>query len=164
MNLKLIKASIEQKPILANLLELYAYEFTKFCDNDIGDNGFYGYEYLPLYWTDESRIPYLIYVNEKIAGFALVQKMTSIIDEKDVWDMTEFFILQKYQKKGVGQQAVKKILATYQGSWQVRVLIENKIAIQFWDKTIHQYVKQKPCILKKTINDNDEEWLIYRFE
>ena len=44
MQVELIKATIEQKPLLANLLELYAYDFTEFCDFDIGDDGFYGYE------------------------------------------------------------------------------------------------------------------------
>jgi len=49
MNLELVKASIEQKPILANLLELYAYDFTEHFDFEIGGDGFYGYKDLPLY-------------------------------------------------------------------------------------------------------------------
>ena len=51
MNLKLIKADMTQKPIVANLLELYAYDFTEFCDFDIGDDGFYGYANLSKYWN-----------------------------------------------------------------------------------------------------------------
>ena len=39
MHLELIKPAIQQKPILANLLELYANEFSKFTDVDIGSNG-----------------------------------------------------------------------------------------------------------------------------
>ena len=59
MNLELKKASITEKPILANLLELYAYDFTEHCDFDIGDDGFYGYKNLPLYWTDSDKFSLL---------------------------------------------------------------------------------------------------------
>jgi hypothetical protein len=34
VEIELIRASLKEKPILANLLELYS------CDFDIGDNGF----------------------------------------------------------------------------------------------------------------------------
>ena len=57
MQVEVIKATIEHKPVLANLLELYAYDFTEFCDFDIGDDGFYGYERLPLYWTEVVSSP-----------------------------------------------------------------------------------------------------------
>ena len=67
MQVQVVKATIEQKPVLANLLELYAYDFTEFCDFDVGDDGFYGYERLPLYWTEPTRFPYLIYVDKKIS-------------------------------------------------------------------------------------------------
>lgn len=40
MQIEVVKATIEQKPVLHNLLELYAYDFTEFCDFDIGDDGF----------------------------------------------------------------------------------------------------------------------------
>ena len=74
MTLKIIQTTIEQKPILANLLELYAYDFSEYCDFDIGENGFYGYEHLAAYWSNENRFPYLIYVGNKLAGSSLVSK------------------------------------------------------------------------------------------
>lgn len=42
MNIEVIPAKKEQESIMANLLELYAYDFTEFFDFDIGDNGFMG--------------------------------------------------------------------------------------------------------------------------
>lgn len=161
MTLKILRASLEQKPILANLLELYAYDFTKHCDFDIGDDGFYGYKYLPLYWSDENRLPYLVYVNEKIAGFVLVQKM-ECVDDTFIWDISEFFIMQKYKRKGIGQQVAKKIWRMLDGPWQVRVLTGNSIACLFWDKTIRQYAEQEPVVQIKIINN--EEWKVYQFQ
>jgi hypothetical protein len=94
MQVEVVKATIEQNPVLANLLELYAYDFTEFCDFDIGDDGFYGYEHLPLYWTEVTHFPYLIYVDNKIAGFILVQKGSTISDDTTVWDISEFFVMK----------------------------------------------------------------------
>ena len=88
MQIEVVRATIEQKPMLANLLELYAYDFTELWGFDIGDDGFYGYEQLPLYWTESTRFPYLIYVDKKIAGFILVQKGSPISDDKEVWDVS----------------------------------------------------------------------------
>ncbi|HAF87275.1 MAG TPA: hypothetical protein DCG13_01785 [Legionellales bacterium] len=73
MTLDLILASLEQKPILANLLELYTYDFAEFAHFDIGDNGLYGYERLPLYWTEPNHFHYLIYVNKIAFPHTLAQ-------------------------------------------------------------------------------------------
>ena len=87
MKLKCVKATIDQKPVLANLIELYTYDFTEDNDFDIGDDGFYSYKYLPLYWCMPNRFPYIIYIDDKIAGFVLIQqgypmtKSPSLIDQ-----------------------------------------------------------------------------------
>jgi predicted acetyltransferase len=162
MKLELIKATIEQKPVLANLLELYAYEFTEFCDFDIGDNGLYEYEYLPLYWTEPTRYPYLIYLNKKIAGFILVQKGSPISEEPTVWDISEFFVMKKYKQQGVGTAAALKVWEQFKGSWQVRVLISNPIACLFWRQAIKKFTAIEPIKTTATIEGSD--WIIYSFE
>lgn len=162
MQLELIQATIEQKPILANLLELYAYDFTEFCDFDIGDNGFYGYEYLPLYWTESNRYPYLIYVDKKIAGFVLVQKGSPISDEPTIWDISEFFIMKKYKRHGIGTAAALKVWEQFKGSWQVRVLVNNQIACSFWLQAIKKFILMEPAKAEVTIKGDD--WTIYTFE
>ena len=162
MKIELIKATIDQKPILANLLELYAYDFTEFCDFDIGDDGFYGYERLPLYWTESTRFPYLIYVDKKIAGFVLVQKGSPISDDVSVWDISEFFVMKKYKRHGVGTAAALNIWQQFKGPWQVRVLVSNPIANSFWLKAIRKFSAGTPNETKAIIEG--EHWIIYTFE
>ena len=106
---EIVKATIEQKPVLANLLELQAYDFTEFYSFDIGDDRFYVYERLPLYWTEVTRFTYSIYVDKKIAGFILVQKVSPILDDTRVWDISEFFVMTKYKRHAVGTSASLKI-------------------------------------------------------
>jgi predicted acetyltransferase len=109
MPIQLLQATIKHKPVLANLCELYAYDLTALCDFDIGDDGFYGYKDLPLYFTESTRFPYLIYVDHKIAGFILVQKGSPISHDTTVWDMAKCFVLSKYRRHGVGTKAVFKV-------------------------------------------------------
>lgn len=162
MNLELVKATVDQKPILANLLELYAYDFTEYCNFDIGDDGFYGYEKLSLYWTDNNRLPYLIYYDKKIAGFVLLQKGSPISDNRTVWDISEFFIMKKYKRQGLGTKVAINIWTQFKGSWQVRVLIENDIACTFWLQAIKNFISVEPDTNEVIIQG--ENWLIYSFE
>ncbi len=162
MQLEIVKAAIEQKPLLANLLELYAYDFTEFCDFDIGDNGFYGYGQLPLYWSEPTRFPYLIYVDKKIAGFILVQKGSPISDDTTIWDIAEFFVMKKYKRHGVGTEAALKIWAQFKGPWQVRVLVSNHIACSFWLQAIKKFTSISPSKTERSIKG--ENWFIYAFE
>ncbi len=162
MNLEIVKATLEQQPILANLLELYAYDFTGSQNFDIGDHGFYGYKYLPLYWTDPNRIPYLIYVEKKIAGFVLIQKGSPISTDQTVWDISEFFIMRKYKRQGIGTLVAFKVWQQFKGAWQVRVLIENKTAGVFWLQAIKKFTQG--IFTATSIKIKEEHWIIYKFD
>ena len=162
MLIEVIKAAYEQQPMLANLIELYTYDFTEYCNFDIGDDGFYGYKDLPLYWTEDTRFPYIIYVDKKIAGFILVQKGSPISDNTTIWDIAEFFVMRKYKRHGVGTAAVHKIWNQFKGPWQVRVLVSNPIACSFWPHVIRKFTS---TMSKQTnVKINKEMWNIYTFE
>lgn len=49
-----IPARPEHESILANLLELYAHDFSEFHDLEVGADGRFGYSSLPLYWIEAS--------------------------------------------------------------------------------------------------------------
>ena|ERR1700758_3952482 len=84
-NIELELAVHEQSPILANLLELYAHDFSEFQPLDIGSDGRFGYKYLPLYWSESNRHPFLIRFDAKLTGLALVKRGSEISDNQDVW-------------------------------------------------------------------------------
>lgn len=165
-SIEIVKATVGQLPILANLLELMAYEHSEQWKFDIGDNGFYGYEDLPLFWTDPNRHPYLIYVNDKIAGLVMVQKGSPISDDKEIWDMAELFIMKKYKKQGIGTAVTQKIWSQFKGRWQIRVLVENEIASAFWLQAIKKFSSKPPAHTIKHIQAEgwSADWNIYQFE
>ena len=48
MHIEVVPALAEQQPILDNLLELYAHDFSEFHEIQIGADGKFGYDRLPL--------------------------------------------------------------------------------------------------------------------
>ena len=102
-------ASREQIPILANLLELYPHDFSEFYPLDIGMEGRFGHKQLPLYWTESNRHPFLIRVDARPAGLALVKRGSQIQDNQEVWDMAEFFVLRGCRRHQVGTLAAHEV-------------------------------------------------------
>ena len=130
---------------MANLFELYAHDFSAFIDLELGADGRFGYEPLPLYWKESSRYPFLIKVNGHLAGFAFVHRGSQISGDEDIWDMTEFFIVRGYRRLGVGMKAAHEVWKQFPGKWEVRVIDRNQKAKGFWGRAIGEF-------LSKTIN------------
>ncbi len=57
--------------LLENLLELYSHDLSDVFSLEPGVDGRFGYEKLPLYWTEpKCRFPFLIRAGARLAGFA----------------------------------------------------------------------------------------------
>jgi predicted acetyltransferase len=118
-------------PILANLLELYAHDFSEFHNLEIGADGRFGYKSLSLYWTEPDRHPFLIRVDGKLAGLALVKRGSEISGNQTVWDMAEFFVLRGCRRRGSGTLAAQAVWRGFPGPWEVRVMQSNVLARLF---------------------------------
>jgi len=149
-------ASVEDKPVFSNLIQLYLYDMTEYLPFPIGDNGKYEYDMLDHFWQH----PYLFYVNGELVGFALVIDKCPITQKQPCWFMAEFFILKPYRKKGIGQACVKKTLAEYPGIWHIGTITKNVAAASFWQKIINQYDNVE--MLDK--QHDGERWNLYEFE
>lgn len=73
-HIELAPAALDQESVLADLLELYAHDFSEFHEIELGVDGRFGYKPLPLYWPEPNRRPFLIRVDGKLAGLVLVKK------------------------------------------------------------------------------------------
>lgn len=132
-------AEKNEQPILENLMELYLHDFSEFIDIDVSDEGRYGYQYLQLYWEDPDRHPFLIRVDEKLAGFALLRLEKDPANGLPQMDMTEFFILRRHRRLKIGSAAAVILWDLFPGHWQVRVMKSNKNAYPFWKQNIASY-------------------------
>lgn len=133
-------------------MELYEYDFSEFSNSDLDENGRYGYKYLDNYWQEENRHPFFIKVDDKLAGFVLVNKHTYLSDDANA--IAEFFILKKYRRGGIGSNAAKQIFDMFPGKWEVTQTNQNKDAQKFWNKVVNEYTNGN---YKEVVLDN-EKW------
>src|SRR5271170_41655 len=152
----------EQSPILANLLELYAHDFSEFQPLEMGPDGRFGYKSLPLYWSESNRHPFLIRCDGKLAGLALVKRGSEISDNQEVWDMAEFFVLRGCRRQRIGTLAAHEVWMRFPGLWEVRVMQSNPSASLFWKQAISDFIREP--IQPVRIEKDGRSWQLYSFK
>ena len=162
MKIEVSAATPEQKPILANLLELYAHDFSEFFALELGADGRFGYERLPLYWTEPQRHPFLVTIDGKPAGFVLVKRGSDVSGNENVWDVAEFFIVRGYRRRGVGTRVANEVWRRLPGPWEVRVMESNRSAEEFWRRTIAAFVGES--FSSVSFEKDGERWQLFSFE
>lgn len=140
--IELVEVTVEEKEILKNLLEKYDYEFSQYDHRDVNALGYYGYDYLDYYWTEEGRYPFFIKVDGKLAGFVMVGNYMEVFKDAN-YNMAEFFVMYKYRNQGVGTYAANKIFEMFKGVWELKRHPKNTASVKFWDKVIREYTNGK---------------------
>lgn len=141
MEISLKRVPYEQKHILWNLLELYCYDFSEYLKSDVNESGRFGYRYLDHYWTETGRFPFLIYCDAKIAGFVLINQHILLSKNRGGFALSEFFILRRYRRIGVGQAAAFAAFDRFPGKWELSIIQKNVPAAHFWRAVIKKYTK-----------------------
>lgn len=160
-HIDVIAASSNQKPVLANLLELYAHDFSEFMHLNIGRDGRFGYRDLDLYWTGPQRFPFLIFACGELAGFVMVAGIPGESTGEPRWDMAEFFVLRGFRRSSVGTRSALKIFARFAGDWQVRVMRSNLPACAFWNRAVHLFAGDRYRLDQHTTEGR--EWNLFSF-
>ncbi len=133
MKVELTPARVHEKATLANLLELYLYDFTDFEDEDVDEQGRFGYDYLDSWWSEDARFPFLLRVDDRLAGFVLLRRLPG---EPPTMEVSEFFVMRKYRRRGVGEYAARWAFDRFPGRWEVHELERNTGAQRFWRAVI----------------------------
>jgi predicted acetyltransferase len=141
LRVELLPATLVQKPLLAELLQLYAHEFSEFHPIVLDADGRFHYPHLDAYWQDDGRFPFLATVDGELAGFAFVQQGSQISGDKSVWDLAEFFVVRAHRRRGVGSSLAQKIWRRFPGRWEVRVMQANRSAFLFWSAAIQEFTR-----------------------
>jgi predicted acetyltransferase len=138
-NFTIRPASLNEKFILQNLMELYQHDFSEFDHSDVNQAGLYEYAYLDSYWSEPHRYPFLVRVEDKLAGFVLVNLHADPVHQEPCWSVAEFFIMRKYRRLCLGSKVAERIFDMFRGKWQVAQIEANLPARAFWHKTIGDY-------------------------
>ena len=161
-HIEVIPARPEQESILANLLELYAHDFSEFYGLELGADGRFGYTCLPLYWSEPGRHPFLVWVDGKLAGLVLVKRGSEVSGNEAVWDVAEFFVLRGYRRRGIGTQIAHEVWRRFPGLWEVRVMQSNVPARDFWAHAIS--VLTGETIHPVRVEKDGKGWTLFSFE
>ncbi len=135
----LSQATLVDYPVIQNMARFYVYDLSRECGFISEDwacpaDGLYESFDFKCYFEDSSRRAYLVKVENELAGFALLNQ-EGISPETD-WNMGEFFILAKFQGKGIAQYVAHQLWKKHPGFWEVSVIPENEKALNFWRKAV----------------------------
>lgn len=148
--------------VLSNLLELYSHDLSEVFALELGANGHFGYEKLPLYWSEpERRFPFLIRVEARVAGFALVTRGSPASDDPNSFDIAEFFVLRRYRRSDVGRRAAFLLWNRFAAHWIVRVSEGNENGIRFWANVIAEYTSG--TAVETRLAGSPHGWRVFSF-
>ena len=142
MTVQLIRARSADESALQNLLQLYTHDFSGLwsgtkrgeihADGRFEEYPLHDYRHRPNWMT------FFIRQGGELAGFCLVNDHihSAMPVERSI---SEFFILRKHRKQGVGRSAALQVFTDYPGSWEVAVARKNVKAQAFWRATIRAF-------------------------
>lgn len=137
IEVEIFEASLNDKSVIENMLQLYRYDSSEFDGHELNEHGLFNYNYLDHYWVESERYPFLIRVSRKLAGFALLNKHSYMIE--NALTIAEFFIMRKFRRQGIGKKTAYMIFDKFPSTWEIRQTKENIVAQTFWKKIIREY-------------------------
>ncbi|ANN96946.1 TPA: GNAT family N-acetyltransferase [Legionella pneumophila] len=148
MKIEIIPATISDYPIVQNLASYYVYDRTGYMGWQCSEDGIFECIDFKHYFETPNEKAFLVKVNDELAGFVLLDK-EHLLEAVD-WNMGEFFILRKFQGKGIAPYVAHKILKENPGKWSIAVMPENIKAVNFWRKIISALVMESYTEVFKT--------------
>jgi predicted acetyltransferase len=126
-------------PLLRRLMQLYLYDLGSIDGWRISAEGLYGdAESIERFWTEPGRRAFLIRADGELAGFALIRD-TAQLAGAGTSEVSEFFVLRKFRRRGVGERAAIQVFDLAPGSWELSQLESNVAAQEFWRAVIGRY-------------------------
>ena len=68
--------------------------------------------------------------------------------EETDYSLSEFFIMYKYRRSGVGKYAATKMFDMFKGRWQLKRHPKNIGSVYFWDKVVSEYTSGNYRLVK----------------
>ena len=135
MKFYLDKVTTSNKEILYRLLQYSLFEESMYDFNEMNIEGLFEYKEFGLYFTDVNRYAYFIKEkgNNKLLGFVMLRK------DGNNYNLTEFMIIPKYRRKGLGREVALMVFKMYRGNFEVSPSFGSKGAFNFWESVIKEY-------------------------
>ena len=140
-------ASPADRAPLQHMLELYQYELSDIWDQDLDEQGEYGYaldKFFDPALRGHTHHAFIVRAEGQFAGFALVNDALKVGAVGQGHWMDQFFILKKYRRQGLGRLAATQVFAARPGHWEVGQMLANHAAQAFWRRVIAELPQASP--------------------
>ncbi|MEM7364885.1 MAG: GNAT family N-acetyltransferase [Pseudomonadota bacterium] len=114
------------------LLRCYMDELSGYGAKADGD-----YPFLSTFWRHPTRLA-LGLGRHPLQGFVLLVEDQDPGDGRTTIEVREFYVSPTYRRAGIGRHAVHRLLAQWQGDWQLSVLKNNVSALEFWQSVLSE--------------------------
>ncbi len=151
MHFSVSEATSEERSVVRHLLQLYLHDFSEFDGDEVNAEGLYHYPCIEEYW-DAPNAAFLFKAGGNYAGFCLVD--SDVLLKNSEHSISEFFVLRKYRKSGLGRFAASHIFASRPAAWEVAQHESNFPAQAFWRKVVAEYTNGNYA--EESLNT--EEW------
>lgn len=159
MAVDLDEARLEDRGIIAGLLDDYLCELAAHREDAVGATDSRGYPYLDAYFSEPGRHPFVIRRQGKVVGFALLRDATST---SRVWEVSEFYVTPESRRAGVGREAVVAIWRRFPGAWDLQVHAHNTGAVRFWASCVEVAARQAPRVMEVEAEDGKRLQFTFR--
>lgn len=139
MEIHLFKVKEEEKEILFRLLQYSLFEESATDLNEMNSEGIFEYKWFDNYFIDNDREAFLIKEDEtqKLLGFVMINQYVQKFDKGH--SISEFMIIPKYRRRGIGKKVAIQCFEKYIGNWEVSPSYGNEKAYLFWKNVIDDY-------------------------
>ncbi|MFZ6814366.1 GNAT family N-acetyltransferase [Undibacterium sp. Rencai35W] len=144
---------------IENMMQFYNYDFSEWHDIDLSETGLFRLQPKEAYWSQSNVKPFLIKMNDKLAGFAVIDD--ELTHDSSNYNLDYFFILRRYRGKGIAQAAIELLLNQFKGNWEIYSLRQNAIAEKFWRKILTQFLGY--VVESTDIKIHGEDSCLFRF-
>ncbi len=155
MKIGVAEATRKDEHTLERLFQLYQYDFSEMMGGDVEDDGVFHYISFGDVWEDNRAHVFIVRVDGRLAGVAIVIERSHFSGDTDVTFMDEFFVMRKYRRTGVGSAFATRLFDRFPGRWEVAEVAPNTDGAAFWRAVIGTYTSGK---FDERIEDSDK-WI-----
>lgn len=145
MMIELVRIQASDRELFWNINQKYLYEMTNYYDDIMDDKGNYQYGYFDAYFSEPKRMAFFIYVDKKLAGFAMINPY-SYIDENPDYVLAEFTIFPIFRRQHIATDVVDTIFEQFPGLWEIKYNENNLPAKSLWNKVCAKYNPRKIAV------------------
>lgn len=157
--LRLERAAPDDLARIENLMQFYNYDLSEWTPVPFAPEGRYQLRPKAPYWAQPGVHPFVVWVDEELAGFAVVDDECA--DPGSDHNMGYFFLARGYRGHGLAARAAAEVLRRFPGRWEVYHLQANLPAAQFWPGVIRAVAAGD--IQRDVRHLHEDDCCLYRF-